>query len=48
MRKTNAMAGGRRSRVVLAPRRWREVGDNAYALRSATVTKSPIAGESTE
>src|SRR5579863_9846858 len=38
---TNAPRRGRRSRVVLAPRRWREVGDNAYALRSTTVTKKP-------
>src|SRR3974390_2779296 len=28
---TNDAERGRRSRVVLAPRRWREVGDDAFA-----------------
>jgi len=32
---------GRRSRVVLTSRRWRQVGDNACALWPATVTTKP-------
>jgi hypothetical protein len=35
------LSRGRRSRVVLTPRRWREAGDNAFALWPATVTKKP-------
>jgi hypothetical protein len=41
---TNGAEGGRRSRVVLTPRRWRQV-----LFRSkATVTTSPITGEITK
>jgi hypothetical protein len=39
---------GRRSRVVLTPRRWRQAGRDACAWWPATVTKSPITGESTK
>jgi hypothetical protein len=45
---TNAPERGRQSRVVLAPRRWREVPEEANASLGMTVTKSPIAGESAE
>ena len=41
-RKTNGTFRGRRSRVVLTPRRWRQVGDDAsLASRPATVTTRP-------
>jgi hypothetical protein len=39
---------GRRSHVVLTPRRWRQISDNALRIALVTVTKSPIAGESME
>jgi hypothetical protein len=32
---------GRRSRVVLMPRRWHQVGDNASRIALAMVTKKP-------
>src|ERR1700756_2640447 len=38
---TKALVCGRRNRVVLAPRRWREVGDDACASLPSTVTKKP-------
>jgi hypothetical protein len=34
--------------VVLTPRRWRQIGDDAFRIALVTVTKSPIAGESVE
>jgi len=39
---------GRRSRVVLMPRRWHQVGDNARALRLRRWQTSPVTGESTK
>jgi hypothetical protein len=39
---------GRQSHVVLTPRRWRQIGDDALRIALVTVTKSPIAGESME
>jgi hypothetical protein len=37
---------GRRSRVVLTPRRWRQAGDNACALRLRWWQTSPVTKES--
>jgi hypothetical protein len=42
---TNDVASGRRSRVVLAPRRWRQVCGNTRRRRWQ---QSPVTGESTE
>src|SRR5579872_799199 len=39
---------GRRSRVVLTSRRWRQPGDNAYALRRGWWQESPITREITK
>jgi hypothetical protein len=39
---------GRRSRVVLTPRRWRSSGDNACALRLRWWQTSPVTKESTK
>src|SRR5216683_4168378 len=39
LRKTNASARGRRSRVVLTPRRWRQVARNVCG---ATVARKPV------
>jgi hypothetical protein len=39
---------GRRSHVVLTPRRWRQIGGDTFRIALVTVTKSPIAGESVE
>jgi hypothetical protein len=36
---TRALSCGRQNRVVLTPRRWRQVGENKFSL--ATVTKKP-------
>jgi hypothetical protein len=44
--RTKGACGGRRSRVVLTPRRWRQVGDNACALRLRRWQTSPVTGES--
>jgi hypothetical protein len=38
--------GGRRSRVVLTPRRWRQVGDDASASRWRWWQESPVTKES--
>ena len=46
--KTNDMACGRRSRVVLTPRRWRQVGDDASASRRRWWQTSPVTRESAE
>jgi hypothetical protein len=43
MSKTNDVARGRRSRVVLTPRRWRQVGG---AIRKRRWQTSPVTGES--
>src|SRR5579872_6204404 len=40
--------GGRRSRSVLIPRRWYQVGDNALALRRRRRQESPVSGETTK
>jgi hypothetical protein len=42
------MEGGRRSRSVLIPRRWYQVGDNALALRRRRRQESPVSGETTK
>jgi hypothetical protein len=39
---------GRRSRVVLTPRRWRQVGDDAHASRRRWWQQSPVTKESAE
>jgi len=39
---------GRRSRVVLTSRRWRQLGDEVRALRRGWWQQSPITRESTE
>jgi hypothetical protein len=39
---------GRRSRVVLTPRRWRQVGDDARASRRRWWQQSPVTKESAE
>ena len=41
VRQTNAPSFGRRSRVVLMPRRWHQVGDDVFASWPATVTNKP-------
>ena len=46
--KTNDIACGRRSRVVLTPRRWRQVGDDASASRRRWWQTSPVTRESPE
>src|SRR5580692_6232118 len=46
-RKTNAGSRGRRSRVVLTPRRWRQVSREATPTRRRWQT-SPVTGESTK
>ncbi|HEY3658874.1 MAG TPA: hypothetical protein VGL34_28200, partial [Steroidobacteraceae bacterium] len=49
--KTNDAARVRRSRVVLTPRCWRQVGDDAWSIFGitlATVTTKPVTGESTK
>src|SRR5579859_3743127 len=43
---TMAPACGRRRRVVLTPRRWRQVGDDAFASRLRRWQESPVTGES--
>jgi hypothetical protein len=43
---TNSADRGRRSRVVLTPRRWRQVALKVSA--QATVTIKPVTGESTK
>ena len=45
LRKTNGAARGRRSRVVLTPRRWRQACKDELQV---TVATSPVTGESTE
>ena len=46
---TSGIICGRRSRVVLAPRRRCQVGDNAFRIVPMTVTKKPgLTGEITE
>jgi hypothetical protein len=40
VRLTSALSSGRRSRVVLTSRRWRQVSREVYC-REATVTKKP-------
>ena len=45
-RKTNGGFRGRRSRVVLTPRRWRQVGDDACASRWRWWQQSPVTRES--
>ena len=45
-RKTSGASRGRRSRVVLTPRRWRQVGDDAFASRRRWWQKSPVTKES--
>jgi hypothetical protein len=44
--KDESACRGRRSHVVLTPRRWRQIGDDAFRIALVTVTKSPITGES--
>jgi hypothetical protein len=39
---------GRRSRVVLSPRRWRQIREDTFRVSRMTVTKSPVTGESTK
>jgi len=39
---------GRRSRVVLAPRCWRQVGEDAPASRRWRGQESPVPGKSTK
>jgi len=41
VRKTGAPQGGRRSRSVLIPRRWYQVGSDAFASWPATETTKP-------
>src|ERR1700733_11823600 len=48
VRLTRALSCGRRSRVVLTPRRWRQVGDDASASRRRWWQKSPVTRESAE
>jgi hypothetical protein len=38
---------GRRGRVVLSPRRWRQIRED-FRVSRMTVTKSPVTGESTK
>jgi len=40
-RKTRRADSGRRSRVVLTPRRWRQVGDDACRIALAMVATKP-------
>jgi len=44
-RKTNVAFGGRRSRVVLTPRRWRQVSREAIPAKRQW-QNSPVTGES--
>jgi hypothetical protein len=44
--KTNDVARGRQSRVVLTPRRWRQVGGRHFRRRRWQ--ESPVTGESTK
>jgi hypothetical protein len=46
--RTSDVACGRRSRVVLTPRRWRQVGDDACASRRRWWQQSPVAKESSK
>jgi len=46
MSKDERPCRGRRSRVVLTSRRWRQVGDDAFASRRRRWQTSPITGES--
>src|SRR3984957_13345403 len=46
--KTNAPISGRRSRVVLMPRRWHQPADDADASRRGWWQESPITRESTK
>jgi hypothetical protein len=45
---TNEVARGRRSRVVLMPRRWHQVSDDALHRGLRRWQTSPVTGESTE
>src|SRR5262249_36059752 len=40
-RKTNDAGRGRRSRVVLTPRRWRQVGEDTFRVSLAMVARKP-------
>src|SRR6202012_538206 len=45
-RQTSDAGRGRRSRVVLTPRRWRQLGDDAFASHRGWWQESPVTRES--